>query len=83
MIWLFFAILAPILYAINNIFDKFILTKVLKNPFSYNILTMLYDLIPLAVLLLFVPISSAFPWNFFGLLGGFSSFPLFYFMTWE
>lgn len=51
MFWLFFALLAPIMYAINNIFDKFILTKVLKNAYSYNILTMMYDLIPLALLL--------------------------------
>jgi drug/metabolite transporter (DMT)-like permease len=68
------------MYAVNNIFDKFILTKLIKNAYSYNILTMMFDLIPLSILLLLVPISYAFPWNLFGFLGGILIIPalLFY-----
>lgn len=55
--WLFFALLAPIMLAVNNILDKFILTKKLRNPYSFNILTMMFDLVPLFLIVIIFPIS--------------------------
>jgi drug/metabolite transporter (DMT)-like permease len=46
----------------NEVLDKFILAKRLPDAYSFNVLTMVYDLIPLALILAFVPVVVAWPW---------------------
>lgn len=57
MEWFLFALLAPALWGIINILDKFLLTKHFKSPFSYQIFLSFLNLIILPIFLL-VSISS-------------------------
>jgi len=69
MEWFLFALLAPILFAIGNVIDKFALTKKLRDPFSYNIITIFIGIIPTILVPLFLPIS--FEWQYLlGILYG-------------
>jgi uncharacterized membrane protein len=60
MEWFVFALLAPMAFAIANIFDKYILTKKIKDPFSYNIITMMLSIIPLVFLLFLLNLTFDF-----------------------
>jgi len=64
MEWFVFALLAPIAFAICNIFDKYILTKKLRDPFSYNIIAMMLGIIPL----IFLPFLLNLTFDFSSLL---------------
>ncbi|NIR87286.1 DMT family transporter [Candidatus Bathyarchaeota archaeon] len=81
MEWFVFALIAPFLWAGTDVVDKHILTKHVRNPFSYQLLFLLTE-VPIPFLLLAVlPISFCFPWSALGMLAGFlicTSF-LFYF----
>ena len=69
MEWFLFALLAPILFAFGNVIDKFALTKKLRDPFSYNIITIFIGIIPTILVPLFLPIS--FEWQYLlGILYG-------------
>lgn len=68
MEWFFFALLAPILWAVLNIIDKYFLTKLIKNAFSYQILTLLFDGSIVLPFFLFVKISFAYPWFILSIL---------------
>jgi len=57
MNWVLVALIAPVMWGINNILDKFILTKKLRDPNTFNILTMICDLIPLVLIFSFFQIS--------------------------
>lgn len=57
MNWFFFALIAAMLWALDNVLDKFILTKRLKDAYSYDILTNLNDIFPAILVLLIVPIT--------------------------
>lgn len=70
MDWLIFALLAPIFWAGANVVDKFLLTKYIRNPFSYQILG-IFIYIPIIPLLLFlIPITSSYPGFLLGIIIG-------------
>ena len=81
MEWFVFALFAPILWAGTDVIDKYILTRHVKNPFSYQLLFLLTE-IPIPFLLLaLAPVSFRFPWSALGMLAGFilfSSFLLYF-----
>ena len=68
MEWFLIALIAPMLWAILNIVDKYFLTKLVKNAVSYQILIALFDSIVILPLFLFVNISFAFPWFILSIL---------------
>ncbi len=70
MEWFIFALLAPIIFAVCNIIDKYVLTKKLKDPTSYNILALSLNVIPLATLPFFIRISLGFS-AFLAIVNGF------------
>lgn len=70
MQWFIFAIIAPMLWGITNIIDKYFLTKLIKNPFSYQILTLLTDTLVLLPLILFTKISFSYPWYLWSIIMG-------------
>ena len=57
MEWFIFALLTPVAFAITNIMDKYILTKKLKDPFSYNLITIMLNFIPISILPFFLPLN--------------------------
>jgi len=76
MEWIFLALLAPALWAIMNITDKWILTNYFKGAFSYQVLTVMTDVLIIPILFLLAPISfdpSLFvPALILGMISGFS-----------
>ncbi len=54
--WVFLSLIAAMLWALDNILDKHILTDRLKNAYSYNILTNLNDVLPVILIPLFIPV---------------------------
>ena len=54
--WVFLSLIAAMLWALDNILDKHVLTDKLKNAYSYNILTNLNDILPVILIPVFVPI---------------------------
>ncbi len=58
MEWIILAIIAPILWAFNNIIDKIFIGKYVKDPTSYQILVLTSNIIPLIIFyLLLAPIA--------------------------
>jgi drug/metabolite transporter (DMT)-like permease len=57
-IWLIFAILAPLGYAVVNIIDKFLLEKKIKNFYSYAVFTGFLYIIPISIVWYFVGFPS-------------------------
>jgi len=70
MEWLIFALLAPMLWGIVNIIDKYSLEKLMKNSFSYQILICLTDALVMVPFILFTNISFAYPWYIWGIIIG-------------
>ncbi len=66
MDWTIFAFLAPVLWACNNVIDKFLLEKRIRDPISYQIFITLFNTISIIIILLIAPIST----NFYGFLLG-------------
>lgn len=61
MEWLYLAIFSTFFYAITNIFDKFVMSKVLKKPIQYTMLIGLYVLIFATLVFLFQKVQFIFP----------------------
>lgn len=57
MNWIFFAVIASMLWALDNVLDRYLLTKKLKEPYTYNILTNFNDVIPALLVLILLPIT--------------------------
>jgi len=74
MDWLIFAFIAPIFWAVGVVIDKYILTKHMQDPFSYQILYTITET-PIILLLLFTSISSALPWSLLGIVAGLGIYP--------
>ena len=55
--WFIFAFISQALWSFNNVVDKYILTNKLRDPSSYNILTMLFDIVPISLYLLILPVN--------------------------
>jgi transporter family protein len=70
MEWFVFALIAPILWAVNNVVDKILLTKKFKNPFTYQIWTAIFDGLAAILLLIFLPISFSYPGFLLGIIIG-------------
>ena len=62
MDWFIFALLAPVIWGLDNLIDKYFLMKLIKDPFSYQILVSISDVLFLPVILLFVKPSLSYPW---------------------
>jgi len=58
MDWVVFAFLAPILWSVCNVIDKFLLEKRIRNPISYQIIITLFNTISIIIILLIAPIST-------------------------
>ena len=54
--WFFLALIAAVFWALDNVIDKYILTKKLKDAYSYDILTNLNDIFPAIIIFLLVPV---------------------------
>jgi len=74
MDWLIFAFVATVFWAVGVVIDKYILTKHMQDPFSYQLLLTIAET-PILLLLLFTSISSALPWSLLGIIAGFSLYP--------
>lgn len=74
MDWLIFTFVAAVFWAVGVVIDKYILTKHMQNPFSYQLLYTITEA-PILLLLLFTSISSALPWSLLGIVAGFSLYP--------
>jgi len=73
MDWLIFSIIASVFWSLGVVVDKYLLTKHIQNPFSYQLLYMITE-VPILLLLLFTPISSDFPWFALGIAGGLGTY---------
>jgi transporter family protein len=65
MEWFLFALLAPILWAMNNVIDKIIFNRYVKNPFSYQVIIQVTNIPVVIAFLFFVNIST----DIFSLVG--------------
>ncbi len=63
MEWLYLVILSSALLAINNIFDKYFLHKLIKNPTSYQMTLMVSGFITLPILFVIFKIPFIYPWS--------------------
>jgi drug/metabolite transporter (DMT)-like permease len=72
--WLILSVLASILWALGTIIDKYILTKHMQDPISYQLLYVATELPVLLVLLVFTNVSSALPWVVLGIAAGLSHY---------
>ncbi len=72
--WLILSVLASVLWALGTIIDKYILTKHMQDPISYQLLYVVTELPVLLVLLLFTNVSSALPWVALGIAAGLSHY---------
>ena len=73
MNWLVFSITASIFWALGTLIDKYILTKHMQDPFSYQLLYTITEL-PILLLLLLTSISPTFPWFMLGIVGGLGTY---------
>jgi drug/metabolite transporter (DMT)-like permease len=73
MDWLIFSIIASIFWGLGVVIDKYLLTKHMQDPFSYQLLYMITE-VPILLLLLFTPISQDFPWFALGIVGGLGTY---------
>lgn len=55
-IWILLSLIAAMLWALDNILDKHLLTGRLKNAYSYNILTNLNDVLPVVLIPILAPV---------------------------
>jgi uncharacterized membrane protein len=60
MEWFVFALLASIMFALCNVFDKFNLTKKIKNSFSYNIIGIAFNIFPVLLLIFYLKLNFDF-----------------------
>jgi len=74
MDWLIFAFVAAVFWAVGVVIDKYIITKHMQDPFSYQLLYTMAES-PILLLLLFASISSALPWSLLGIVAGFGIYP--------
>jgi len=70
MNWLVYAFLAPTFWAFCNVVDKFLLTEKFKNPYSYQVLFSLMDLIVAPLFLILFKISFSYPFFILGIIIG-------------
>ncbi|MCW4016947.1 MAG: DMT family transporter [Candidatus Bathyarchaeota archaeon] len=77
MDWLVFALLSPAFWGINNVVNKFLVTKRFKGYFSIAIYLNLVDLIFAGAVFVAVPVSFEFPYALFSMAVG--MLPLFAF----
>ena len=64
MLWLLFAFLSPLLWSMNSVLNKIMLSKIVKNPLSYFVLGNLIHT-PLVFLAAFFFFPPTFSFNFF------------------
>jgi len=74
MDWLIIAFVATVFWAVGVVIDKYILTKHMQDPFSYQLLYTITEM-PVMLLLLFTSISYALPWSLLGIVGGLGIYP--------
>jgi len=74
MDWLIFAFVAAVFWAVGVVIDKYIITKHIQDPFSYQLLYTMAES-PILLLLLFTSISSTLPWSLLGIVAGFGIYP--------
>jgi drug/metabolite transporter (DMT)-like permease len=68
--FLLLAFLAPVMWALSNLIDRYILSKKLRDPFSYNIITIGFALTFVILIFLSVKVSTEFDAYFYGTLVG-------------
>jgi len=74
MDWLIFTLIATVFWAVGAVIDKYILTKHMQDPFSYQLLLIIVEA-PVMLLLLFTSVSAALPWSLLGIVGGLAMYP--------
>jgi drug/metabolite transporter (DMT)-like permease len=74
MDWFIFTFVATILWAAGVVIDKYVLTKHIQDPFSYQLLLIIVEA-PVMLPLLFTSTSTAFPWSLLGIIGGLGMYP--------
>lgn len=80
MSWFLLSIATAALWAVDNVLDKFVLSKKLRDPYAYNVLTNLNDVIPALLIALLVPIRFDPVFSTIGfLLGVWSVWSLLYY----
>jgi len=61
MEWFYFAVLSTFLFALTNVFDKFVMSKILKKPIPYTMLIGFYTSIFAVLIFLFQKVQFVFP----------------------
>ena len=70
MNWIILAIIAPMLWAFNNVIDKISMGKYIKNPTSYLTLILISNLFPLPIFFFLLHPTSFSKWALFSILLG-------------
>lgn len=60
MDWFVFALLSPIMFAFCNVIDKFILTKKIRDSFSYSIISSALNIFPVLLLIFYLKLNFDF-----------------------
>jgi drug/metabolite transporter (DMT)-like permease len=79
--WLVFALLSPAFWGLNNVVNKFLVSKKFQGYFSISIYLNLVDLIFAATVFVFTPISFQFPYSLFAMVVGLLPVFAFWFYT--
>jgi len=77
MDWLLFALLSPAFWGLNNVFNKFLITKKFNGYYSIVIYLNFVDLIFASIVYVVVPVSLEFPYVLYAIAVG--TMPLFAF----
>jgi len=70
MEWLLFALLCPAFWGLNNVFNKFLMTKKFRSYYSMLAFLGLIDAVFIAAAALISPIQLVFPYSFFSMAIG-------------
>ena len=81
MDWLVFALLSPVFWGLNNVFNKFLMVKKFRGYYSLVSYLNILDLFFAAILFFVTPINSNFPYFIFAMVVGLLPVFAFWFYT--
>ena len=64
MLWVIFALISPLLWSINGIVNKFMISKITKSTFSFYILSTFVQTIVVILAVLFFPLNLSVLYNY-------------------
>ena len=70
MLWVIFALISPLLWSINGIVNKFMISKITKSTFSFYILSTFVQTIVVILAVLFFPLNFDFNYILLSIISG-------------